>query len=128
MFIKIEMKSLSNTEKTEQLALLRRMRHFYRNRIQRATQAGEGSREHHLLPGLGIGRVHQTHQGHAACLRQVRKDLEAKGIWVLSTGIKTLAEEMPEAYKDVDDVVEAVAGAGISKRVARLRPMGVVKG
>lgn len=59
---------------------------------------------------------------------QVRKDLAAQGIWVFSAGVKTLAEEMPEAYKDVDDVVEAVAGAGISKRVARLRPMGVVKG
>ena len=69
---------------------------------------------------------------HAALKRkhgaQVRKELEDKGIWVFSAGIKTLAEEMPEAYKDVDDVVEAVAGAGLSKRVARLRPMGVVKG
>ncbi len=59
---------------------------------------------------------------------QVRRELEAQGIWVFSAGIKTLSEEMPEAYKDVDDVVETVAGAGISKRVARLRPLGVVKG
>ncbi|GAB4262280.1 MAG: RtcB family protein [Deferrisomatales bacterium] len=59
---------------------------------------------------------------------QVRRELEEQGIWVFSAGIRTLAEEMPEAYKDVDDVVEAVTGAGISRRVARLRPLGVVKG
>ena len=59
---------------------------------------------------------------------QVRRELEAQGIFVFSAGTRTLAEEMPEAYKDVDDVVEAVCGAGISRKVARLRPMGVVKG
>jgi tRNA-splicing ligase RtcB len=77
----------------------------------------------------GAGRLLSRHAAlkrkHGA---QVRRELEDKGIWVFSAGIKTLAEEMPEAYKDVDDVVEAVAGAGLSKRVARLRPMGVVKG
>jgi len=40
----------------------------------------------------------------------------------------TMDEEMPEAYKDVSDVVEAVVGAGISKKVARLKPLGVIKG
>ncbi|RMG86219.1 MAG: RNA-splicing ligase RtcB, partial [Candidatus Dadabacteria bacterium] len=59
---------------------------------------------------------------------QVRRELEAQGIFVFSAGMKTLAEEMPEAYKDVDDVVEVVDGAGISRKVARLRPLGVVKG
>jgi tRNA-splicing ligase RtcB len=39
-----------------------------------------------------------------------------------------MAEEMPEAYKDVSQVVEVVHGAGISKKVARLRPIAVVKG
>ncbi|MEW6487614.1 MAG: RtcB family protein [Thermodesulfobacteriota bacterium] len=77
----------------------------------------------------GAGRLLSRHAAlkkkHGA---QVRRDLEAQGIWVFSAGVKTLAEEMPEAYKDVDDVVDAVAGAGISRRVARLRPMGVVKG
>jgi len=38
-----------------------------------------------------------------------------------------LAEEMPEAYKDVSEVVEVVHGAGISRRVAQLRPLGVIK-
>ncbi len=77
----------------------------------------------------GAGRLLSR---HAALKRkqgaQVRRELEEQGIWVFSAGVKTLAEEMPEAYKDVDDVVDAVAGAGISRRVARLRPMGVVKG
>jgi tRNA-splicing ligase RtcB len=35
---------------------------------------------------------------------------------------------MPDAYKDIDEVVEAVHGAGLSKKVARLRPIGVIKG
>jgi tRNA-splicing ligase RtcB len=39
-----------------------------------------------------------------------------------------MAEEMPEAYKDVSEVVQVVHGAGISKKVARLRPVAVVKG
>ncbi|MDW7711504.1 MAG: RtcB family protein [Deferrisomatales bacterium] len=77
----------------------------------------------------GAGRLLSRHAAlkrkHGA---QVRKELEAAGIWVFSAGVKTLAEEMPEAYKDVDEVVAAVAGAGISRRVARLRPLGVVKG
>jgi len=59
---------------------------------------------------------------------QVRRELEKRGIWVLSSNTRTLAEEMPEAYKDVDEVVAAVVGAGISRKVARLRPLGVVKG
>jgi tRNA-splicing ligase RtcB len=44
------------------------------------------------------------------------------------TGRTTLAEEMPEAYKDIDAVVDVVHRAGISRRVARLRPLVVVKG
>jgi tRNA-splicing ligase RtcB len=45
-----------------------------------------------------------------------------------AAGHQALAEEMPEAYKDVKDVVEVVHRFGISSRVARLRPLGVVKG
>ena len=41
---------------------------------------------------------------------------------------RTVAEEMPEAYKDVADVVETVHGAGLARRVAKLKPVGVVKG
>jgi tRNA-splicing ligase RtcB len=39
-----------------------------------------------------------------------------------------LAEEAPQAYKNVDDVVSVVDGAGLSKKVARMRPIGVIKG
>jgi tRNA-splicing ligase RtcB len=46
----------------------------------------------------------------------------------MAAGRATVAEEMPEAYKDVADVVEVVHRAGISRKVAQLRPMGVVKG
>jgi tRNA-splicing ligase RtcB len=60
--------------------------------------------------------------------RSIAKELLAKGIEVISRGKKTLAEEMSEAYKDVAQVVAVMHGAGISRLVARLEPMGVVKG
>lgn len=60
--------------------------------------------------------------------RSIGKELEQKGIFVCSTGKETLAEEAPEAYKDVNDVVGVVQEAGISKRVCRMRPLGVIKG
>ena len=60
--------------------------------------------------------------------RAIDRELESAGIVVRSQGRKTLAEEMPEAYKDVEAVVEVMDRAGISPRVARLRPLGVVKG
>jgi tRNA-splicing ligase RtcB len=60
--------------------------------------------------------------------RALQRELEDKGILVRWTGRSTLAEEMPEAYKDVNRVVNVVHGAGISKKVARLRPIAVVKG
>jgi len=60
--------------------------------------------------------------------RAIHRELEEKGILVRWTGRSTLAEEMPEAYKDVSQVVEVVHDAGISKKVARLRPIGVIKG
>jgi len=46
----------------------------------------------------------------------------------MAAGMATIAEEMPEAYKDVTEVVEVVHEARISQRVAELRPMGVIKG
>jgi len=60
--------------------------------------------------------------------RAISRELEDLGILVRWTGRSTMAEEMPEAYKDVAQVVEVVHGAGISKKVARLRPVAVVKG
>jgi len=60
--------------------------------------------------------------------RSISRELENKGIIVKSSGRETLAEEMPEAYKDVNEVVSVVQGAGISKRVCRMKPLGVIKG
>jgi tRNA-splicing ligase RtcB len=56
------------------------------------------------------------------------KELESKGIIVKATGRGTIVEEAPEAYKDVNEVVNVVHNAGISKRVCRMRPLGVIKG
>lgn len=60
--------------------------------------------------------------------RNIRKELEAKGIIVMSTEKDILAEEMPDAYKDVSNVVDVMHGAGLCRKVVRLRPLGVVKG
>ncbi|MDI6641664.1 MAG: RtcB family protein [Elusimicrobiota bacterium] len=59
---------------------------------------------------------------------QVVSELEGKGIMVKSDSWKTIAEEAPQAYKDVDKVVEVCHCAGISKKVAKLKPLGVIKG
>jgi tRNA-splicing ligase RtcB len=60
--------------------------------------------------------------------RHLLQELEELGVVVMAAGMATVAEEMPEAYKDVADVVDVVAGAGISRKVAQLRPLGVIKG
>ena len=59
---------------------------------------------------------------------QIKRELEAKGEALRSTHPKVLAEEAPGAYKDVDAVVDSVHQAGISKKVARMIPLGVAKG
>jgi tRNA-splicing ligase RtcB len=60
--------------------------------------------------------------------RSIARELAARGIEVISRGKKTLAEEMSEAYKDVAQVVAVMDRAGLSRLVARLEPMGVIKG
>jgi tRNA-splicing ligase RtcB len=60
--------------------------------------------------------------------RQVVDELAARGIVVMAAGLATVAEEMPEAYKDVSEVVAVVDAAGLARRVARLEPLGVIKG
>lgn len=59
---------------------------------------------------------------------ELKQELEQQGIVIQAGSMSGLAEEAPEAYKDIDAVVEVVHGAGIAKRVARLRPIAVVKG
>jgi len=77
----------------------------------------------------GAGRVMSRKAAVKATKNtNIRRTLADRGIVVRSRGKWTLNEEVPEAYKDVNDVVEAVHGAGISRKVARLKPLGTVKG
>lgn len=77
----------------------------------------------------GAGRLLSRHKAiKKAKGRSIFRELADKGIYVRSTGKRTMAEEMPEAYKNVTDVVDAVSGAGISRKVVRLRPLGTIKG
>jgi tRNA-splicing ligase RtcB (3'-phosphate/5'-hydroxy nucleic acid ligase) len=77
----------------------------------------------------GAGRVLSRHQAiKVARGRSIIKEMAAKGIIVRGAGLGTVAEEISEAYKDVEEVVEVVHGAGISRKVAKLHPLGVIKG
>jgi tRNA-splicing ligase RtcB len=77
----------------------------------------------------GAGRVMSRHQAiKAAKGRAIVRELEDKGIIVKGASQGTIVEEMPDAYKDVNDVVNVVHHAGISRKVVKLVPMGVIKG
>src|ERR671916_2514449 len=77
----------------------------------------------------GAGRKMSRRQAKkAARERNVVREMEEKGILVRAAGRATVDEEMSEAYKDAADVIEATHGAGIGRKVARLRPLIVVKG
>ncbi len=77
----------------------------------------------------GAGRaMSRTAAVKEAAGRRIDKELEAHGVIARAQSRKGLAEEQPKAYKNVDDVVEVVDRAGLSKKVARLRPIGVIKG
>jgi len=77
----------------------------------------------------GAGRL----MSRAAAKRQIqggqlRQDLEARGIHVRAQSMSGLAEEAPDAYKDIDAVIESVEGAGLARKVAKMRPLAVMKG
>lgn len=77
----------------------------------------------------GAGRRMSRHEAKRAVRgRSLIAEMEARGVIVMAAGLATVAEEMPEAYKDVADVVRIVAGAGLCRVVARLTPIGVIKG
>ena len=77
----------------------------------------------------GAGRVMSRHQAiKVAKGRAIAKELEDKGIIVKGASQGTIVEEIPDAYKDVNDVVNVVHHAGISRKVVKLVPMGVIKG
>lgn len=77
----------------------------------------------------GAGRVMSRRKARKRVQgSQLRKELEAQGIVIRAGSMKGLAEEAPAAYKDVSRVVDVVHGAGLAHRVARLRPLAVIKG
>jgi tRNA-splicing ligase RtcB len=77
----------------------------------------------------GAGRaMSRTAAVKDAAGRRIDKELESRGVIARAQSRKGLAEEQPRAYKNVDDVVEVVHQAGLSHKVARMRPIGVIKG
>jgi tRNA-splicing ligase RtcB len=77
----------------------------------------------------GAGRLmSRTAAKKGRTAKQVEKELEERGVIVRSETKDGILEEVPEAYKNVDEVIEVVHQAGLAHKVARLRPMGVVKG
>lgn len=77
----------------------------------------------------GAGRVMSRAQAMKMSKgRAVHRDMADRGVIVMASGRGTLREEIPEAYKNLDEVVAVVHRAGISKKVARLRALGCIKG
>lgn len=114
----------------------------YRRVGQPVLIPGDMGRSSHVLVGTetgwketfgscchGAGRVLSRKQAKKSAKgRAIIRELEDRGIYVQSAGKGTVAEEMSDAYKDVDKVVDIVHNAGIAKKVAKLVPLGVVKG
>lgn len=77
----------------------------------------------------GSGRLMSRHEAKRNVRgEKLRQELESDGIHIRAGSMAGLAEEAPQAYKDVDQVVQAVVGGGIARKVARLRPLAVIKG
>ena len=77
----------------------------------------------------GAGRVMSRTQALKACRgRSIPREMAERGVIVMASGRGTLQEEIPEAYKDLDEVVEVVHRAGLATKVARLRSLGCIKG
>jgi tRNA-splicing ligase RtcB len=90
---------------------------------QRAIEETWGSTCH------GAGRVmSRTKALQDVHGQELQRQLRERGIIIQAKGYKTLAEEAPSAYKDVDEVVDVCHNAGISRKVAKMRPIGVIKG
>ena len=90
----------------------------------------KGAMEHSFCSSChGAGRILSRNQAiKKAKGRSIGREMEDRGILVCARGKRTLKEEMPEAYKDVSQVVDVVCGAGLANKVARLRPLAVIKG
>ena len=91
--------------------------------LPRAMEVSFGSTCH------GAGRLEsRTRAKKLLKGRDIRQELEEQGVIAMAHGWASLAEEAPLAYKDVADVVRVAETAGLSAKVARLRPLGVIKG
>jgi len=113
----------------------------YRDIGQPVLIPGDMGTESYLLSGTkesretfsstchGAGRLMSRHQAIKNWRgEQIVRELGNRGIYVHPASIKVAAEEAPGAYKNIQKVVDVVNGAGISKKVAKLKPLGVVKG
>ncbi len=113
----------------------------YRNIGQPVIIPGDMGTESYLLKGTkeseetfgstchGAGRIMSRHKALKKWSGgQIIKNLQDKGIYVHPASMKVVAEEAPGAYKDIKNVVDIVHGAGIAKKVVKLKPIGVVKG
>ncbi|MBI4319423.1 MAG: RtcB family protein [Chloroflexi bacterium] len=89
----------------------------------------EGMKESFGSSCHGAGRRMSRHQAKRQVSGKTLKvNLEEQGVFIQAGSIKGLAEEAPLAYKDIHDVVDVVVEAGIAKKVARLKPVVVIKG
>ena len=147
---KFEMHEVDGVERNcaciekELLALLDQVHHeltpIFRQTGQPVLVPGDMGRASHLMVGLGnpltwcsachgAGRARSRVQSMKMWGRKnLIEYMHEQGVRVMASSFRTIAEEMPDAYKDVDDVVEAVEEAGLANRVARLRPFLVIKG
>jgi tRNA-splicing ligase RtcB len=88
-----------------------------------------GAAEAFYSTAHGSGRVMSRHQAKRQYHgRELLRGMEERGIYVQTSSFSGLAEEAGGAYKDIDEVVEATQGAGLSRPVARLLPVGNIKG
>ncbi len=77
----------------------------------------------------GAGRVlSRTYAKNNISPEKLKKQLESRDVMIKAGSIKGMLEEAPEAYKDIEEVARVVDELGISRRVARLKPLAVVKG
>jgi tRNA-splicing ligase RtcB len=77
----------------------------------------------------GAGRLLSRRQAKKISKgRAILDELKKKNIHAMAASRSTLAEEIPEAYKNVSDVVDTITGAGIARAVARVRPVAMIKG
>ena len=113
----------------------------YRDIGQPVLIPGDMGTESYLLKGTkeaeetfgstchGAGRIMSRHQALKKWRgEEIIKNLKEKGIYVHPASLKVVAEEAPDAYKNIKNVVEVAHGAGLSKKVVKLIPLGVVKG